>query len=210
MINKESEVLKLFSKEPWKKFTFQEIQKLTKKKSKSYLSRVLNNFTKKNVILQEKIGRSLIYSLNLQFPKAKLFAGFVLEDNGWNKKSIPYKDVIKVMNKIPTKNYIFLITGSYANNTQTEKSDIDIVIMIDDPMETKKVYAELRTICELNIPKMHLYVFKNKEFIEMLKNKEANYGKEIVKKNILLYGGQIYMQLIQEAIENGFTSKNLY
>ncbi|MBI2107187.1 nucleotidyltransferase domain-containing protein [Candidatus Woesearchaeota archaeon] len=210
MINKESEILTLFSKEPWKKFTFTDIQKLTKKKSKSYLSKVLNNFTNKKILLQERIGRSLIYSLSMQFPKARLFAGFVLEGEGWNKKHIPYKDITKLMEKIPTKNYIFLIAGSYADNTQTGKSDIDTVIIVDDSIETKRVYAELKIIGELNIPRMHIYVFKNKEFIEMLTNKEANYGKEIIKKSILLYGGQVYLQLIQEAIENGFTSKNIY
>jgi hypothetical protein len=39
----------------------------------------------------------------------------------------------------------------------------------------------------------------------MLLNKEANYGKEIANKNIILYGGENYFNIISEAIKNGFT-----
>ena len=210
MINKESEILRLFSKEPWKKFTFTDIQKLTKKKSKSYLSGVLANFVNQNILLLERIGRSLIYSLNLNFPKARIYAGFILENEGWGKKNLPYKKITELMEKIPTKNYILLTAGSYVENKQKPTSDLDIVIVIEDSMESRKVYAELNSFCELSIPQIHLYVFRNNEFLEMLTNKEHNYGKEIANKNLLLHGGEIYMQIIREAIDNGFTNKDFY
>ena len=210
MINKESGILKLFGKESWRKFTFTEIRTLTNKKSKSYLSKVLDNFVKQGILLKERIGRSLIYFINLQNPKARLFASFVLEDEGWSKKNIPYKKIIELMNKIPTKDYILFVAGSYAENKQKPTSDLDIVIVIDDSMELRKVYAELNSFCELSIPQIHLYVFRNNEFLEMLTNKEHNYGKEIANKNLLLYGGEIYMQIVKEAIDNGFTNKDFY
>ena len=47
----------------------------------------------------------------------------------------------------------------------------------------------------------------NQEFVEMLLNNEANYGKEIVKNNLILCGGQIFMQIIKEVIDNGFDDK---
>lgn len=210
MINKESEILKIFGKEPWKKFTFTEIGKLTRKKSKSYLSKVLESYAIQDILLKERVGRTWIYSINLQLPKTRIFAGFVLENEGWSKKNIPYKKIADLMDKVPTKDYILFVPGSYAENKQKPTSDLDIVIVIDDSMETKKVYAELNSFCELSIPQIHLYVFRNSEFLEMLTNKEHNYGKEIVNKNLLLYGGEIYMQIMKEAIDNGFTNKNFY
>jgi hypothetical protein len=84
-----------------------------------------------------------------------------------------------------------------------------MVIVVDNSMETKRVYAELKLYCELNIPPIHLYVFKESEFLEMLLNNEANYGKEIALNNLILHGGQIYYKILAEAIKNGFNDKKL-
>ncbi|MDP2908141.1 MAG: nucleotidyltransferase domain-containing protein [Nanoarchaeota archaeon] len=204
MLNKESGILYFFAAEPWKKYTFTQLRKASKKKSKSYLALVLNNLVREGIIKQERIGRLPIYSLNTSSAKARSSAGFVLEHKGLNKKHIPYDSMEKVMQKIPTSNYVFIITGSYAKNTQTEKSDIDVVILVDDAVNTKKLYAELSITCEMNIPSIHLYVFKNNEFMDMLLNKQANYGKEIVKNCLVLTGGQVYIKILGEAISHGF------
>ena len=210
MIKKEGEILHYFASEPWRKYTFTELKKASKKKSKSYLALVLKKFVRNNIIKQEMIGKLPVYSLDISSTKARIFAGFILENDAWSKKQIPYKDMEKIMLQMPTQDYVFIIAGSYAKNKQTEKSDIDVVILVDDAMETKRVYAELSHACEMNIPPIHLYVFKNKEFLEMLLNKEANYGKEIVLNNLILCGGQVYIQLIAEAMNHGFTGKFTY
>jgi len=209
MITKEAELLLIFAREPWKKYTFTELKKTSGKKSKSYLQSFIGKFIKEGILLQEKVGHLPIYSLNLFSTKARDYGGFVLEHDGWNRKSIPFNDMQKLMDKINYKEYIFIITGSYAKATQTKHSDIDVVILIEDNLEPKKVYAELKLQCELNIPKIHLYVFKHSEFIQMLTNKEANYGKEIVKNYLILTEGQIYLKIIEEAIKNGFNNRAL-
>ena len=79
------------------------------------------------------------------------------------------------------------------------------MIICDDSFDPKKIYAELKQDSELNIPPIHLYVFKNSEFSEMLFSKEANYGKEIANKNLILFGGEGYYKIISEAVKNGFT-----
>lgn len=202
MLNKEYEILYLFAREPWKGFTFTELKKASGKKSKSYLESVLKKFVKNNILKKVLVGRLPVYSLNLSYAKSRVYSGFVLEHYGWSKKHIPYNSLL--IDKIPTKDFILLITGSYAKGRQGRESDIDVVIIIDDSADPKKIYAELSHYAEISIPQIHLYVFRNNEFISMLKSKEANYGKEIVKNNLTLTGGQIYLKLIEEAIENGF------
>jgi len=209
MLKKESEILYCFAVRPWESFTFTELKKASKKKSRSYLEGVLKKFVKEGILKKDSVGRLPIYSLNIASAKARVYAGFVLEHSGWNRKNIPYVDLQKIIDKIPYENYIFIITGSYSKGTETKKSDIDIIIIVEDSSEPKKVYAELAHACELNIPKIHLYVFRNSEFIKMLSNKEANYGKEIVKNFLVLSGGQVFMKLIKEAVENGFNGKYL-
>jgi predicted nucleotidyltransferase len=209
MITKEAELLFIFAKEPWKKYTFTELKKISGKKSKSYLQSFVKKFVKEGILLQEKVGHLPIYSINLSSSKARNYAGFTLEHDGWNRKNIPFRDMQELMNKINYNGYIFIITGSYAKGTQTKNSDIDVVILIEDALEPKSVYAELKLRSELNIPRIHLYVFKNSEFIQMLTNNKANYGKEIVKNLIVLTEGQIYLKIIEEAIKNGFNYKSL-
>ena len=204
MIKKESELLYWFAKDAQKKYTFTELQKVSKKKSKSYIAAVLEKSVKGAILKQEHIGHLPIYSLNLASAKARVFAGFVLEYYGWDKKHIPYNDLQKIMEKIPTHDYVFIITGSYARKKQRKDSDIDIVILIDNSAEPKRVYAELSHYCELNIPSIHLYVFRHMEFIEMLCSREENYGKELAKNNLILTGGQVYIKLVWEAIQNGY------
>lgn len=205
MLKKEHQILEEFVEKPWKKLTFKEVKKLSEKKSESYVYASLKKFVKLGILKEERVGNVVLYSLNFSTHKTLAYTGFVLEYLSWNKKQIPYKDLEKIASKIPTKFFIFIITGSYANNTQKKDSDIDVVIICDDTFEPKKIYAELKLDCELNIPPIHLYVFKNTEFLKMLLNKEANYGKEIANKNLILFGGEGYYNLIFEAIKNGFT-----
>ncbi|MBU4246676.1 MAG: nucleotidyltransferase domain-containing protein [Nanoarchaeota archaeon] len=210
MLKKEYEVLLQFVKEPWKKFTFKEVKAFTGKKSESYIYASLKKFVKAGILKEEKAGNVVLYELGLKSQKAQVYAGFISEYVAWGQKHLPHKDLQKIADKLSTEFYIFIITGSYAKNKQKETSDIDLAIIIGDSEEPKKVYAQLRLACELNISQIHLYVFKKSEFLQMLLNNEANYGKEIAKNNLILHGGEIYYRILQEAIEYGFNDKKLY
>jgi predicted nucleotidyltransferase len=207
MLRKEADIMYFFACEPWKRYTFTELKVVSKKKSKSYLAMTIKSFLKRGILRQDFVGRLPVYSLNTGSAKARAFAGFVLENSAWGKKHMPYQDLEKLMRQVPVQNYAFIITGSYARGRQTEKSDVDAVILVDDAVEPKRVYAELSHACEMSIPHVHLYVFRNKEFMDMLLNREANYGKEIALNNMILYGGQVYLQLVAEAMRHGFTGK---
>ncbi|MDI6721155.1 MAG: nucleotidyltransferase domain-containing protein [Candidatus Aenigmarchaeota archaeon] len=210
MLRKEYEIIGPFVKWPWKKFTFREIKKLAGKKSESYVYNSLKKFVKTGILKEEKAGNVVLYSIELRSLKACIYSGIVAEHLAWSKNRIPYIDIDKISGKIPTPFYILIITGSYASGKQNPKSDIDMVIICDDPMEPQKIYAQLRQKCELNIPPIHLYVFKKSEFLEMLVNKEANYGKEIAENNLILSGGREYYGIISEAVQNGFNGEDIY
>jgi predicted nucleotidyltransferase len=209
MISKKDEIMLIFAKSPWKKYSFSELKKISKKKSNSYLQKVIRELIKDNLIISEKIEHISIYSLNISSSKAKSYAGFVLESHAWNKEHVPKQDIQNLMNRINYKSYVFLITGSYANGTQTKKSDIDVVILIESGLEPKKIHSELKLASKLNIPNVHLYVFTYSEFRDMILNKEVNYGKEIIKNNLIFAGGQIFLEIIKEAMENGFNERVL-
>ncbi len=201
MLRKNHRILYLFAKEPCRSFTFKEVKVLTKSKSESYVYNTLKIFVKEGILSQKQIGNVVVYSTNW-CQKTIHNLSNVVEYISWNKKHIPYQNLEEIMAKIPTKFFSLIITGSYAKEKQTKESDIDIVVL--SSMETTKIYAELKHFCEINIPKIHLYVFKEEEFLQMLLDKKPNYGKEIVKNNMILIGAESYYEIIMEAIKNGF------
>ena len=204
MLTKEAGILHLFAREPWRRYGFTELRKASGKKSRSYLAGVLGRLVGTGILKRELFVHLPVYSLDPASAKAGVFAGFVLEYFGWGKGHVPYADLQNLMDRIPYHDHVFIVTGSYASGKQTESSDVDVVILIGDAADPKRVYAQLAQSCELNIPPIHLYVFRHGEFTGMLCNREANYGKEIAKNGLILTGGQVYVRLLQEAIRNGY------
>ncbi len=204
MLKKEYEIFAQFVKFPWQRFTFKEIKNLSGKKSEGYVYDALKRFVAVGSLKEEKAGNVVLYSLNIESLRTQSYAGFIAEYMAWNEEHIPYRDLEKIAFKIPTDFYILIITGSYAKNCQKKRSDIDIVIIVDDNTEPKRVYSELKYACEMNIPPIHLYVFKRSEMLTMLLDKKANYGTEIARNNLILSGGENYFKIMSEAMKNGF------
>ncbi len=209
MLKKEYELLIPFIREPWNRFTFREIKILCRKTSESYVYNSLKKYVREGILSEEKAGNVTLYFLSISEIKAQICAGFISEHIGWSARHLPFDVIKKVIGKIPSPYFTFAITGSYAKNKQKESSDIDIVIITDDSQDTKHIRAQINYACELSIPPGHPYVFKKSEFLEMILNNEPNYGKEIAKNNLLLYGGSGYFKIMNEAIKNGLDGKKL-
>jgi len=193
-----------FLKEPWKKLTYSEIQKITKKRSKGYIYSALKRLEREKIIVTEKVGKSVLYVLNLSSISAQSYAGFLHEYISLDQGHIPLQIIENIKNKIPTKFFILLLTGSYTKKTQTKKSDLDIVIICDDKVDPKSIYAQISHESETSIPAVHSYIFTNKQFLDMLLDEGENYGKEAVRNNFIFYGGSQYYAIINEAIKHGF------
>ena len=117
---------------------------------------------------------------------------------------LPNKNIQKIINKIKTPFYSFIIAGSYAKNKQKQSSDLDVVIICDDAQKPKTILSQTKLESELMIPEIHLYVFTKSEFLQMLLSKDENYGKEVARNNLIVTGAKQFYNVIMEAIENGF------
>jgi hypothetical protein len=204
MLKREYEILKGFVEKPWQRLTFREAMTLSGKRSESYVYGTLKRFVEEGVLAEEKAGNVILYSLNAGKMKAQTYAGFVAEYSGWKGKHIPYPDIQRIFSGTPLAFYTLLVTGSYAKGAQRKDSDLDMAMICEDSSDPKRVLAELRHGCEMNIPRIHLYVFRRSEFLSMLLDRKANYGKEACKSNLILAGGQEYFRMIGEAISHGF------
>lgn len=206
MLRKEYEILQVFAERPWQKQTFKQVQTLSGKRSKSYVYNTLKRLVGEGILKEDAAGNVTLYSLNIESLKAQTYTGIVAEHTAWSRKHIPHTDLERAITKrIPTSFFTLLVTGSYAKNRQKTGSDIDAVILCDDTFEPKKIYAELKHYCEINVPPIHLHVFRKREFLEMILDSEANFGKETARNNLVLFGGGTYYRMIFEAMKNGFT-----
>jgi len=198
MLKKEYQIIEPFIDKPWARLTFSQVKECSKKKSDSYIHSRLKQFVSEKILLEERAGNVILYKLNLSGLKCQAYSGMIAEHIAWSSK-LP--DLSAIYSKIPSAFFTFIITGSYAKNTQKAGSDIDIVILCDNP---KKVYSELRYACEINIPQVHLYAFNEAEFRQMLLDDKQNYGKEIARNCRIVFGAENYFRILGEAVKNGF------
>ena len=203
MLTKEHTILEPFTKEMWRKFTFKEIKKLSHNKSDNYVHTTLKRFIASEILQEQKIGNNLVYSLTKNISSLNTI-GFVAEYKANTAKHIPYKNIQKIINKLKTAFYIFIVTGSYAKAKQKETSDLDIVIICDNQQEPSAILSQIKLESELMIPEVHPYVFTQEQFYQMLTTKEENYGKEMARNNLIITGGKLYYLILGEAINHGF------
>jgi len=203
ILKEQQAIDRVFLNEPWKSITYSDIEKLSGKKSKSFIYNAINRLKKENLIEFKKIGkRAIIYNAKLNTALSQAYWGFLNEYNSWNQKKFPFKIIENLRAKIPTSFFSLIVAGSYAKNTPTSKSDLDVIIISN--IEPKVIYSELKLESETSMPKVHLFVFKEQEFLSMLLDKKDNYGKEISKNNLIFYGGASYYSILSDALNNGF------
>ncbi|MBU0756569.1 MAG: nucleotidyltransferase domain-containing protein [Nanoarchaeota archaeon] len=96
---------------------------------------------------------------------------------------------------IKSKYYVLLLFGSFAKNTQSKKSDIDLMFIV--PAGKEEIFEKdiRRVVRSLPLP-IHPSVFSEIQFYDMKDSKEPNVVHEAIKNNIILYGTETYYELM--------------
>ncbi len=195
----QTEILSLFRKDILLKSS---ILKISKKSGKAYQRTYdsVKELEKKKILKIEKIGNTNLVSLLLT-RESILHLSFLDEQEAMQKKLLSF-DKIAGLKEI--SHYLIVVTGSYAKGTQSKSSDLDLIIAIPDNEKAIEIQKLVENLTLTFYPKIHLYVFNNKDILEMLLDKKENYGKEIFRHHIILKNAYIYYEILKEAIENGF------
>ncbi|HLC53878.1 MAG TPA: nucleotidyltransferase domain-containing protein [Candidatus Nanoarchaeia archaeon] len=206
ILNEKHKITKAFLQKPWKKLSYSEIRKISGKKSKSYIYHALSNLMHGSIVQTQQVGKSFLYGLNLDSIQTQAYLGFLSEYLAWQETHVPNEIVETLARKARkvTPFFVFIVTGSYAKKTQTKKSDLDVTIVCDDSINPKAIEAEIDLEGKTSRPQVHYFVFRKKEFLEMLTNDEQNYGKEVARHNLIFFGGDIYFNILNEALQHGF------
>ena len=203
LTKKQLGILNIFQKNEFKKLTWKRVKELSKEKSSSVIQDAIKAFLSEELINEEKIGTSKIYTINHK--NNKVYTYF----ETYNKESLP-KQVLKSVKELEdsldkhTPFYSIVIFGSYASREQKKDSDLDIAVFIEQEDKRKIVEAVFKSMELKSILTMDGHVITKDEFLEMLKVDYENLGKEIARKHLIIHNPVIFYSLIKEGMKHGF------
>src|SRR3989344_9118021 len=182
-------ILGVFKKDLFASLTFKQIKEESGQKSNNIVQIALKEFKEQDVVKTEITGDVTTYSLN---PNNNLTLSYLnlINDLEIQKRKFPKEIVSEVQKRISkqTNFFILIVFGSYAKNKATEKSDLDIAIIVESEQTKKEIAPLLETVKRREIKKIDYHVFTINDYLEMLKADYENVGKQIYKNSFVYYG----------------------
>lgn len=186
-----------------KEYSIKEIKEFCGERSNNALSLALKKFKEENLARERKVGRSLIYTLNID---NELVFNYVQLINAKKLSKFVLRAIERIKEDVEkhTSFFSIVVFGSYVIGKQTKGSDLDVAIFIEEESKRKIIESALKS-SELKTPlKIHGHVISKDEFLEMLKVDEENLGKQIARKHLSIYNSHIFYSLLKKGIKNGF------
>lgn len=161
-----------------KKFTMHALSKILKIPYASFYRTIQEM---QDLIEIEVVGKAKVLRLS-KHPAVKpyLVISSIEEKKEYLKKSPILKKISDEL--FDNLKEVIILFGSYANNQQTNKSDIDLIIINKDGKKTIS-FAKYELLFHKKINPIFI---TPEEFKIMLKDKEENVGKQALKNHIVL------------------------
>src|SRR3989338_8955964 len=188
----------IFKRDLFASLTFKQIKEESKQKSNNIVQIALKEFKEQDLVKTEIIGDVTTYSLNLNNNLTLSYLNLI-NDLEIQKRKFPKEILLEIQKRISkaTNFFILIVFGSYAKNKATEKSDLDIAIIVESEQTKKEIAPFLETVKRREIKPLDYHIFTRKEFLEMLKADIENVGKQIYKNSIIYYGFIEYCNIIR-------------
>lgn len=155
--------------------------------------KIIKDLLTSGIIISQIIGNIKPVRLNIS-TNQEIFSVEEKRTEDFLSKNPKLKLIRQDIEEIDYPFMVVLIFGSYAKNTKTENSDIDLCIISDNKEKREKL---IRRLSLLSL-KLEIQDFTTKEFISMIEKTQRNLGHEIVKSNVILYGIENYYNLISK------------
>jgi len=124
------------------------INEIIKRIDYSYerVNTALKSLVKKGIVKEKKVGKTLVYSLNLQslYAESMGFNAYMLgKEVEFIKK---HKDIYNAIKEITASPYVWglILFGSYSKGLETKQSDVDIICIASKKEEVKRLLDSLR------------------------------------------------------------------
>ena len=190
-------ILSVFKKDLFASLTFKQIKEESKQKSNNIVQIALKKFKEQELVKTKVTGDVTTYSLNFDNNLTLSYLNLINEKE-ISKKKFPKEILSGIQKKISkqTNFFILIVFGSYTKNKATEKSDLDVAVIVESEQTRKEIAPFLETVKRREIKPIDYHIFTRNEFLEMLKTDIENVGKQIYKNSIIYYGFIEYYNLI--------------
>ena len=188
----------VFQKDLFASLTFKQIKEESKQKSNNIVQIALKQFKEQDLVNTKATGDVTTYSLNLNNNLTLSYLNLI-NDLEIQKRKFPREILSEVQKRISkqTEFFILIVFGSYAKSKATEKSDLDVAVIVESEQTKKEIVPLLETVKRREIKPIDYHIFTREELLEMLKAEYENVGKQIYKNNLIYYGFMEYCNLIR-------------
>ena len=200
---KQLRIFQVFAKKPFAEYTLKQIKEFSKEKSNNALAIAMRQFKKEELLNEQKVGKSSLYCLNFENELVYYYIALA-NHNRLNKIAHRTIRIIKESIGKHTQFYSIVVFGSYAAQEQRKNSDFDVAVFIEEEAKRKDVQRGLNAAEQKSVIQLDGHVITRDEFLEMLKSDEENLGKQIARKHLVIYDIQIFYNLLQIGMKNGF------
>lgn len=156
------------------------------------LNRVMKKLEKQNLIKTERIGKSLVCSLNKDNPITKHYLIIASENfkNELTEKDLTIKRICDIIEEKKTKNFSAILLG-------LQKKEMEILLIYKSEETIKEIEQELK---KTKLNDVILTKFSEEQFKEIIR-KKAPIAKRILEDHIILHNPEIFWNIIYEALE---------
>ena len=200
---KQLKTFEVFAKAPFAEHTRKQIKKESKEKSNNALALAINLLKKEGVLMEKKVGKSGLLSLNLGSDLTFYYLALCNNKRISQTVRIAVQMLKEEINQC-TKFYSIVIFGSYAASEQKQDSDLDVAVFIETEDKRKRIEAAINSAKLKSQLELDAHVITKAEMVEMLTNDEENLGKQIARKHLAVYNHQIFYEIVKEGMKHGF------
>ncbi len=190
-MDKKLKIVNYLGKNVGTRFTMHELSKLVNIPYASFY-RVVQQMEEILDILV--VGKSKTICLKTNNPVVK--AHLTISSDEEKKEFLKKQPIIKKITAELNTRDIVVLFGSYAKGKETEKSDIDFLIINKDGKKSLS-FSKYEVLFKKKINPIFVTA---KEFKNMLQDKEENVGKQALKNNILLNNPEQFWGLVLNGI----------
>lgn len=193
------EILKLLTSNLTKDFTILKIAQYTGKTNRLTYSTV-KRLEKEHMITIQKKANLRLCRLSLENPQ--MIA--LIESLRWLDFTQKDPEVGLLVSDIVSKSdlpyYTLAIFGSYAQGTVTERSDLDMLLVIPDRKFEGSIEAAVNSARALSNVSLHDVVVTYAEFAEMLRERKINVAKQLLEDRYVGYGAEAFYTLLRRSL----------
>ena len=183
-------IINYLGKNKGKKFTMHELSSLINIPYATF-HRTISKMP--DLIIKQKAGKATLIEIN-DIPIIKPYLAISSEEE--KKEYLKKSPLISKISSEIESNDIVILFGSYANKTENEKSDIDFMVINKDGRKSLS-FSKYEVLFRKKINPIFI---TEKEFKQMLKEKEENVGKQALSNHIILNNPEKFWGLVINGI----------